>query len=720
MVARALFVVMLLGLTPADGLMSAGANPIRKVVTLMQNMQKEIEETGKKEKELFDKFMCYCSGNGGELAKSIEDGKARIEELTARQKAEAAEKSQTEQDLIGHKKDREDATKDLEEAKVIRDKEAAEYAETKADDETNIKAMAGAIPALESGMGGASFVQTEGAGQLKRIAESFPFSDEMDRRSVVAFLEQSGDYVPQSGQIVGILKNMKDEIEADLAKATTGEEQAIAGFAELKKSKEEQVAAAAKAIETKQTRAGELAVSVVQVADDLEDTTNEVADSEKFAKQLEEQCGVKEKEWAAREELRSQEIAAISDAIGMLNDDDALDLFKKAMPSSLLEQKAGFLQRSSNQARPLQKAQAILSQLTQKSEHSKIIKLMLFTLHSKLNSQAKQRSRDGRRLASAGGFEEVTKMVDDMVEIEGKEQEADDKKKPWCNTEFDKSDREEKTEKTEITSLEAEIDADSDAIQTINDEIAALKSEIAELDKAVVEATEQRKDEHEDYVEGIQLSSTAVELVKKARNRLQKFYNPTLYKAAPVKAEMTMEEKIIDAGSALGQLHQRSDVAPPPPPETFGAYEKASGKSSGVLALMDNIVKELEGDMKDAEHDEKVGQKDYEELMTESAEARSAKVKGVTDKEAAKAGLRAKKTTEGEQERADFKDVDGILQYRQTLHGECDFITENYDARKEARTQEIESLKSAKAVLAGAELPAPAAQTAETPTTPAP
>merc|ERR1719443_1507350 len=118
----------------------------------------------------------------------------------------------------------------------------------------------------------------------------------------------------------------------------------------------------------------------------------------------------------------------------------------------------------------------------------------------------------------------------------------------------------------EITSLEAEIDADSDAIQTINDEIAALKTEIAELDKAVVEATEQRKDEHEDYAEEFQLSSTAVELVKKAKNRLQKFYNPTLYKAAPVKAEMTMEEKIVEAGSAFGQLHRRSDVAPPPPP----------------------------------------------------------------------------------------------------------------------------------------------------------
>merc|ERR1719326_1889078 len=138
---------------------------------------------------------------------------------------------------------------------------------------------------------------------------------------------------------------MKESMEASLKKAVEDEDASVAGFAELKKSKEAEQEAATEAIETKQTRAGELAVSVVQVEDDVEDTTAEVADSEKFAKQLEEQCGVKEKEWAEREKLRAEEISAISDAIGILNDDDALDIFKKAMPSSLLEEKAGFLQR---------------------------------------------------------------------------------------------------------------------------------------------------------------------------------------------------------------------------------------------------------------------------------------------------------------------------------------------------------------------------------------
>merc|ERR550537_2157101 len=129
-----------------------GANPIRKVVTLMQNMQKEIEETGAKEKELFDKFMCYCSGNNGDLTKAAADAKAQIEQLSAQLKSEEAEKSGIAQELIDHKKDREAAGSDIEEATVLREKEASEYAALKADSETNIAAMAKAIPAIEQGM----------------------------------------------------------------------------------------------------------------------------------------------------------------------------------------------------------------------------------------------------------------------------------------------------------------------------------------------------------------------------------------------------------------------------------------------------------------------------------------------------------------------------------------------------------------------------------------
>merc|ERR1712193_424721 len=126
------FLIFVLGLTFAHAETTEGANPIRKVVTLMQNMQKEIEAEGAKEKELFEKFMCYCSGGTDDLKKAIADATAQAEELTAKLKSEEAEKSQIAQDLIGHKADREGATSDIEEATVLRNKEAAAYAAEKA------------------------------------------------------------------------------------------------------------------------------------------------------------------------------------------------------------------------------------------------------------------------------------------------------------------------------------------------------------------------------------------------------------------------------------------------------------------------------------------------------------------------------------------------------------------------------------------------------------
>merc|ERR1719299_345464 len=150
-------------------------------------------------------------------------------------------------------------------------------------------------------------------------------------------------------------------MEAELKEAISAEEKAIAGFADLKASKEKEISVATEAIETKTGRSGELAVSVVQTKDAIEDTQVELADTQKFISQLENECATKEKEWAVRQKLRAEEISAISEAIGILNDDDALDVFKKAVPSALVQDEVGFLQRSDNLASSAHKAQAVLA-----------------------------------------------------------------------------------------------------------------------------------------------------------------------------------------------------------------------------------------------------------------------------------------------------------------------------------------------------------------------
>merc|ERR1719321_2243031 len=200
------------------------------------------------------------------------------------------------------------------------------------------------------------------------------------------------------------------------------------------------------------------------------------------------------------------------------------------------------------------------------------------------------------------------------------------------------------------------------------------------------------------------MNEAAMGLVEKAKNRMQKFYNPTLYKAPP-KKEMSMEEKIMQAGSfvQIRRSDSESDVAPPPPPpETFDGPVQKNSKSAGVIGMMDQIIKDLGNDMKDAEYEEKTAQKDYAELMADSQANRAADSKALVGAETTKAEVEAKLMTSKETRAATAQDLKLAGNTIKELHVSCDFILENYDLRKEARTNEIESLKNAKAVLAGA------------------
>jgi len=327
-----------------------GANPIRKIVTLLQDMQKEIEAEGAKEKELFDKFMCFCSGGAEELSKTIADAAQDVETLSGKLEEGKAEKSGLEQDLVKHKADMAAATADLEKATALRNKEQAENEADLADQETNFAAVSGAIPALEKGMGASSLLQANPSMKTdlkKAIAAAQSVSSE-EKQDITAFLEQKEGYSPVSGQIVGILKSMSDEMEKTIADLKTSESEAAKGFGELKAAKSTEIEAADEAIESKTKRVGELALSIVQDADGVEDAEKEGADAKKMLSTLDEDCKTKQTTYAAVSKTRAEEISAISETIAILNDDDALDVFKKAVPSALLQRSAtrkfGFLQ----------------------------------------------------------------------------------------------------------------------------------------------------------------------------------------------------------------------------------------------------------------------------------------------------------------------------------------------------------------------------------------
>merc|ERR1719335_1183903 len=195
------------------------------------------------------------------------------------------------------------------------------------------------------------------------------------------------------------------------------------------------------------TRAGDLAVSAVQTQDALEDTQSELEETQKFIGQLETECATKEKAWAEKCKLRASEVEAISEAISILNDDNALDVFKKAVPSALLQDQVGFWQKSSQAASAAQKAQTILASASSKA-HDQKLALLLFTLNSKLKLGSK---------AHLKSFEGVIKMIDDMISILGKDQADDEKQKSYCEDELAKASEEESAAKAKADQLAAAI-----------------------------------------------------------------------------------------------------------------------------------------------------------------------------------------------------------------------------------------------------------------------
>jgi len=319
------------------------------------------------------------------------------------------------------------------------------------------------------------------------------------------------------------------------------------------------------------------------------------------------------------------------------------------------------------------------------------------------------------------GFEKVIKMIDDMIATLKIEQADDDAKKEYCAKELDAADDKKKGLERAVSDLETAIENAKEDIAKLGEEIATLKAGIKELDKKVMEATEQRKEENEDFKELMASDTAAKELMKFAKNRLNKFYNPKLYKAPP-KTELSREDRIVEnmsgtsapteapggiAGTGIEVFAQVSQhthrEAPPPPPETFGAYSKKSEDSMGVMAMIDLLIADLDKEMTEAETNEKDAQGDYETLMKDSAAKRTKDSKLLGEKETIKAETEADLESSVDEKAATTKELMSTMQYIQSLHNECDWLIKYFDVRKEARASEIDALGKAKAVLSGAD-----------------
>merc|ERR1719313_2358300 len=178
---------------------------------------------------------------------------------------------------------------------------------------------------------------------------------------------------------------------------------------------------------------------------------------------------------------------------------------------------------------------------------------------------------------------------------------------------------------------------------------------------------------------------------------MNKFYAPSQYKDPPTTT-------VSDSPYGFVQLSARTLRADPgPAPETFGEYKKSDG-STGVMAMMDQMIKDVEMDIQEAKHDEADAQKDYEEAMKDAAEKREEDSKLIVEKESAKADTLNRLQTARELRMTKRDQLRGAQESEQSIHVDCDYLLKNYEDMKAKRATERDGLTESKAVLAGAKV----------------
>jgi len=633
---------------------AAKNRPVTKVVNLLKDMLKQLEKEGEEDEEIYDQLACWCATNEKEKTKSVAEAEQRITDLTTSIEDLTASSSRLGTEIKNLEKEVAENQHALDQATAIRQKELAEFVQEEKDLLQSIDGLASAIKVL-SKHNGASFLQVDIQGAVStiqyQVAKNSKYLEGVitptERKKISSFIQESASakYAPQSGEIFGILEQMKESFESNLAELQKEEAANVKAFQELKAAKEEEISAGQDQIDAKTQENADADEKLAQNKEDLEDTKKTLGEDEAFLAMLKEKCSTTDAEWEERTKTRQLEMEACSKALAVLSSDEAHDLFTKTFNPA-------FVQVSEHSERQSAAAK-FLKEAALKTDNPR---LAAIAMKVKLDA-----------------FVRVKKAIDDMITQLTAEKQDEIKHKDWCVDEFNTNQVQTERKEAEKQDLLALIEDLQLQIKTLTGEIDTLKSEIDELNLNMKRGGEDREKENKEFQLVVADQRAAQKLLTAALDILKGFY---------------------EKAAALVQEGQ----APPPGFKEYKKNENAGGVM-GMIQTIINDAKTMESEVIRAEED---AQKAYEDFVKDSNGSVQEKTKSMTNKieERAKAEEDLNQATQGKENA--LLELEQLSNYNAELHQSCDFIMKNFEIRQTARDEEIEALKQAKAILSGA------------------
>merc|ERR1719163_852871 len=272
-------------------------------------MLKQLEKEAEEDEEIYDQLACWCETNDKEKTKAIADAEAKITDLTTKIEELTASSARLGTEIKNLEKEVAENQEALDQATAIREKELAEFNAEEKDLLQSISALKSAVTVLSKHHGGALLQLPKG--HLEGLAQTMQYQMQKhssllqgvlthtERRAVAAFVQSPQDYfdasptfkqsyAPQSGEIFGILKQMKETFETNLGDSQKEEMAAQKAYEELKATKEEQIATANDQIDSKTQELADTDEKLATSKQDLEDTRGKLAADEEFVQMLKE------------------------------------------------------------------------------------------------------------------------------------------------------------------------------------------------------------------------------------------------------------------------------------------------------------------------------------------------------------------------------------------------------------------------------------------------
>jgi len=688
--SRALFFALLV-VSPIAGFAETqeGVGGVAKVIAMLGDMSAKSKQEKNKEQVAFAEFETWCKMEIPQTKKSIAKAaesidllNAQIAKLTTEAKVLGEEVGKLQSDVAGFESEKKKAT-------AQRETDNKAYIEASTDYGESVDALDRAIVVLNKRTADktgadAVLLQLTTSDRLPAQAQSMiaAFLGIMgkDMLDDMGGAPEANAYEFQSGGIISMLKKLKDEFRTKLADCQKEEMNSKHAYDMVVQDLVDTIENSNASIEEKKITRARKQEKAAQDKKELAATITMKAEDEKTLAEMEVECEEKKMSFSEKQQLRTEEIDAIGQAVKILESGDVSGNAGKHL--SLVQTGASFAQLRSQ-------TQGVRGHVRDflESEGRRLHSHGLALLAQKLQ---------------ADPFGKVKKMIDEMITRLLDEANEDAQHEGFCDKEIGKSKVTRNKLSEDIDGLDAAVEDGKATIMMLTEEVATLTQEVADLEASVAEATKIRSQEKATNKVTVADSEAAQSAVAAATAVLKTFYEKASLATGLLQTDARRPTMGSDEWDALANPNFKGtiDKGHKAGQQTFGKkYTGQQDSAGGVMAMLDVIASDFANLEAETRASEAKAQETYEDFMVESKKTKAVKSKKIEMDESDKAAAEVKVQEDTKDLKGTQDELIAADRYYDKLVPQCIDQGQTFEERTASREAEINSLKQALKIL---------------------